>query len=791
MGGADSTLCHTEARWLVTRSFTRIGVTALLVTMAMVTPALAQFAKTPNKPPTLDAKLTIGHGHVAPGGASPLAISLDIPSGWHIYSPILLDTGLPTEVHFELPDGFSVEPVRFPTPYLGEAAELEYLGYSGAAVLLTTLHVADDAAAGKTHTLRAKVSALVCQDNGSCIPVEANAKLDVPIDAAPAERVNAELFEQAADELPKPLAEAPYLGGSRLIATHRDIPIGATGELILELKVQAGHHVNDREPGAEGLIPTRLFVEQVDGVTFDYEKQRWPTPQTSEIEFIGKVRHQSGDVVVRTPFTISDKNFTPGPVRLRALIQYQTCTDAGQCFAPAMAEAEVTFHVVPADAAAVRIDDPLVTAATSTEPNAGPRRKLPPLGTILLVLINAFIGGIILNVMPCVLPVISLKIFGFIQQAGESPARRFALGVTYGLGILASFAVIGGLMAFFLPGEGWGTLIMQNPTAIIALSVVVVAFGLSMLGVFEFQLPGFAMNAASDASSREGFGGAFFHGVLATALATPCTAPFLGAALGALASMPRPLMFAGILTVGIGLAFPYVLLTAVPGWVRFIPKPGPWMVTLKEIMGFVLLAVPLWLLAVLQHLDEGLLFVGLSILLGVGVACWLIGRITPRTSTAGAWGHWLSAISVICVAWLAGDFFFNFEGKIDWQAWEPGIAQRLADQGDLVYVDYTASWCLTCQTNKRAVLETDTVSGRFQELGVTAIKADFTSRDSAMLAELQAHDRLGVPLNLIYPRHRPDTPIVLPEVLTTSLVLDALDDAAQSSTPAVESASLP
>lgn len=420
---------------------------------------------------------------------------------------------------------------------------------------------------------------------------------------------------------------------------------------------------------------------------------------------------------------------------------------------------------------------------------------------IAQVFFLAFLGGIILNIMPCVLPVVSLKIFGFVNQAGESRKRVLIMGLVYAGGILTSFIPLAFLLIALQ--AVWGGVVMQNPVALILLSGLMVALGLSMLDVFEIRLPGFAADAAgSAAGTREGYGGAFLNGVLTTILATPCTGPYLGAALGALAQFSAPTAFLGLMTVGAGLAFPYVLLSAFPDWLKLLPKPGKWMITFKHVMGLVLLAVPLWLLWVVARGYGGELIHGaLIFLFAVGIAAWLWGKIGLNTSTGQSASIITTSVVLLLAGWYIGPKYFGRLGSpvdddavvadrgddaapdaatIRWHPWEDGLAEMLASNGEVVYVDYTADWCITCQANKLGVLHTAPVAERFKELGVVAIKADITRPRPDIQAEIRAHGRNGVPLNLIYRANEPDHPIVLPEVLTRQLVLEKLDEAART-----------
>lgn len=742
--------------------------------------SLSLLAMVPQQPaPAFSATLHAASSAVAPGGSVELAVEINLSAPWHIYHPILLDTGIPTTVSFDLPPGFRIDPLRFPVPKAATTGDLRYLGFEGKVIVLTRLHAPADAKAGAEAELKAVVKGLACIE--ACVPVQASASLRLPV-ASGGVAQNQKLFDEARAKLPAPLAEAPYLEGSRLVASHKRIPVSGKGEVALVIKVREGHHIQDRDPGVEGLIPTELFLGGTDGILFD--KPRWPPAKVRDLPGFGNVREQSGEFAIRIPFEVADAKFEPRVVRLPALISYQTCTDAGQCFPPEHAEAFVEFEVVAAGQPEERTDEAVFrtpppaddSAAAETVARLGGRGGAASWAYVYLL---CFLGGIVLNVMPCVLPVIAVKVLGFAQQAGEERGRVFAMGLVYALGILASFAPLAIFMVKF--GAGWGG-IMQNATFVTILAAAVFAFALSMLNVFEFQVPGFALQAAGEVSQKEGYGGAFLNGVLTTVLATPCTGPFLGAATGLLLQLPPVAMGVGVMMIGAGLAIPYVLLSAFPAWLTILPRPGRWMNTFKELVGFTLVLVVLWLLTIVHSLTNvSHLYATLLLLCGVAVACWMLGKLHAGASAMRSLATWLGAIGVVIATWF-GSFSFFGSGwdKIPWREWEPGLAEKLSAEGYTVYVDYTADWCTSCQLNKRWVLETNAIRSAFARLGVVALHADWTKFDERITRELQKHERNGVPLNVVFPAGKPEAPIRLPELLTKRAVLSALESAGPS-----------
>ena len=741
--------------------------TLLLPLIVLLQPGAAQSL------PQLELSLKAAHETIQPGGESELALELRIPEGWYIYHPLILDAGSPTTITFDLPDGVSIGELRFPAPSIGEEQKQAYLALEEEAILVTKVRLAEGVGLEPLE-LTATVHAQARAER--TIELEAQASLTLAVSEQEPVPANQELFEDAHYYLPQTLGQADYVQGSRLLVSHTQVPVGGKALIAAIIRVKPRHHIQDRDPGVENLIPSRLFIESRAGLEFG--QQIWPKPHISQSASLGKVREQLGEFIIQVPFEITAADFQPGPVRLRVLFHYQCCSDAGTCFPPNMAAGFVEFEVVPAGTPAVKNNDPAIEKLATQTHDAATSAEIPS-PNLLLVFLGAFVGGVILNIMPCVLPVITLKIFGFVQQAGDDRGRIFRMGLTYTAGIMASFAVLA--VAMVTAGLAWGGL-MQQPGFLIGLSAVVFAFALSLLGVFELQLPGMALNVAGEASSKEGYGGAFLNGILTTLLATPCVGPFLGSAIGVLTQMPPLLAGAGIMVVGLGLATPYVLLTAFPGWLRFLPKPGPWMVSFKQIVGFVLLAVVVWLVSILITMVEDGAIVGLlGMLCMVGVGCWLLGKINLRAGPGRAARLWIAAlVLMVGGGWTSFWIFGEGDNKIPWQKWEPGIAPRLAAEGYTVYVDYTADWCLTCQWNKAMVLETTRIADELEQLGVYPIKAEFTQGSKPMQQELQKHGRNGVPLNIVIPAGKPDDAIILPEVLTKQIVLDALKKAGRS-----------
>ena len=360
---------------------------------------------------------------------------------------------------------------------------------------------------------------------------------------------------------------------------------------------------------------------------------------------------------------------------------------------------------------------PPVTAASTRTPSP----VNPDAHSLAGFLLFGFLGGLILNVMPCVLPVIALKIFGFIKQAGESPAKILRLGLAFVAGIFAWFLALAALViAFKAAGHelNWAFQ-FQHPGFLVAMIVIIFTFALNLLGLFEIMLPGRAQTRVVDLSAREGYGGAFLHGVFATLMATPCTAPFLGPTLGFALAQRAATVFAMFAAIAAGMSAPYLALAARPQWLRFLPRPGLWMVRVKQALGLLLLGTVAWLGTVLWAQQHG---------------------VRPPFA--------------------------------------PQLARALAED-KIVFVDFTADWCVNCKVNEKLVLNSDAVREAFQKNHVTLLKADWTKGDADITALLKKFNRAGVPLYVVYPpASAKREPIVLPEVITAKIVLDALAAAA-------------
>jgi thiol:disulfide interchange protein DsbD len=408
-------------------------------------------------------------------------------------------------------------------------------------------------------------------------------------------------------------------------------------------------------------------------------------------------------------------------------------------------------------------------------------------GSLAKFLLFGFLGGFILNLMPCVLPVISLKIFGFIQHAGQDRKRILRSGLAFIAGIFAWFIGLA-LLLIMLKSAGreitWAFQ-FTNPYFVLFMSAVVLVFALNLFGVFEISLPQAANRGLLGWTAREGDAGSFFQGVFATVLATPCTAPFLGTALGFAFTQSGWMILLMFLAIAAGMSSPYLLLSAQPAWLGLLPKPGPWMVHVKQLMGFLLLATLLFLLWVLgaQRGVDAILWAS-CFLLALSVACWMKGAFLGPTASLTA--RIVSIVLALLLVLGSGYYFIGEKFRAtklsssenltqgDWQPFTPQRLENELKQGHAVFVDFTAAWCLTCKFNEASVLESSAVRDAFRRHGIVKIKADWTNADPAITKILKQFGRPGVPMYVLYPGNNAE-PILFPELLTQSLILEKLE----------------
>jgi thiol:disulfide interchange protein len=498
-----------------------------------------------------------------------------------------------------------------------------------------------------------------------------------------------------------------------------------------------------------------------------------------------------------------------GQIVVSGYLGYQTCKNQGGCLPPQAVQFRANLQVESAEKNGeiplefVELKRPSRGAAGAT-PGAGSpkvaavgeikgyrdvaalaRANPAPTGKIdwasLFPVIGfSLLGGLILNLMPCVLPVIGLKVLSFAQQGGQSRGRIFLLNLWFAIGLLLVFVILATAAAF--ANLGWGQQFTYTWFKV-TMVVVVFAFALSFLGVWEVPIPGFAQGAASDKlQQHEGASGAFFKGIFTTLLATPCSGPFLGPVFGYTLTQPPTVTYLIFFSVGLGMASPYLVIGAFPGLVKWLPKPGAWMETFKQLMGFVLLGTVVYLFSTI---NSDWFIPTLALVMGVWLACWWIGRVPVYEETSKQVWAWIGGCAA---AALVGYLSFTFLGPVkhlyEWQTYAPDKIAALQAEGKTVMVDFTADWCLTCQANFRLAINTHRVKEVVEKKQIVPMLADWTDESEEIRQRLAELNSNSIPLLAIYPAGRPGEVVVLPDVISESQLLEALEKASPAtSTP--------
>ena len=673
------------------------------------------------------AELLADMDAVVPGKRFTVGLLLRMAPAWHTYWKFSGDAGLPTELKWKLPAGWKIGEIQWPIPLKTiDPGDIQTYGYENEVLLMQEI-TPPTTFDGSPVKLSADASWLVCER--ICIPGGATLQLELPVSTSN-QPANAELFARYRRLLPQnwPGANAAKPDWSRAGSD-------------LRLKVASDSLAN---------YPAVDF---------------FPLPEESTVVGHPKIESRNkNEIVFRIPIESSEKELSS----MAGLVVFAKQPNG---------EDRSAWQMTSATAGAqTRLSASL--SATAPAPARG----------IFTFLLFGFIGGVILNLMPCVLPVISLKIFGFIQQAGQSRQKILRSGIAFTIGIFAWFIVLA-LLLIALKGAGrdvtWGGFQFTNAYFVLVLSGIVLVFALNLFGVFEISLPQSMTRSLLSTTERKDLLGSFFQGVFATVLATPCTAPFLGTALGFAFTQSSIIILSIFIAIAAGMSAPYLLLSAQPAWLRFLPRPGPWMLHVKQFMGFLLLATLLFLLYVLgaQRGLEGAIWAS-CFLLAISVACWMKGSFVVPTSSAAKRSVTLALMVVLVFAsgiYFIGNKFHSSniasaDSRLqgDWQAFTPVRLQRELEQGRSVFVDFTAAWCLTCKFNEASVLESAEVREAFQRHGIVKLKADWTNGDPVITKLLQHFGRPGVPLYVLY-LGKNEEPIVFPELLTKSILLDKLE----------------
>ena len=556
--------------------------------------------------------------------------------------------------------------------------------------------------------------------------------------------------------------------------------------VTIDIVIPENWHVNANVAADEFLKPSSVEIA-ARGIEFG--EPVWPEPikeYNQVLEFENLVFR--GHFQVKIPIKAVEDGYDS--LTTNATFHYQAC-DNSICLAPASVDIRIGSRSGGKTSTTLKKNDE-GTASPEVNTNKNNFEGQEGAASIALLLFFAFVGGIILNLMPCVLPVLSLKLFSLIKQAGESRGRLVALGISTTAGILASFWTLAGIVAAIKAGggiAGWG-MQFQSPGFIAFMVIILTAFAMSFLGAFEVWLPGSATTKMDAAGHKAGLGGAFFTGALLVLLSTPCSAPFLGTAMGFAFTASTPVLFLFFTAAGLGLALPYLLVSAFPAVLKVFPKPGKWMVTLQKAMGILLIATVAWLLWVVNEQAGG---TGTAIFASIAVLSaalsFAIGKFAPPgVAFSREAGAFVAAIAVLSAAWFAfaapryeQSLQERFEARASqqvldggWYRYSPELVAEFAKAGKTVFIDVSADWCLTCKANEAAVLDRKDFRKMLDSAGVIRIKADWTRETPEVNALLKSMGKSGVPAYAIYPKGDANKQIVLPELLTSGLILEAI-----------------
>jgi len=674
-----------------------------------------------------------------------LGLQISHAPDWHTYWKNAGDSGMPTELHWTLPPGVLAGDIAWPLPRKIPIGQLANYGYDGTVLLPVPLIITPDykpSPLADSLEIGLKATWLVCRQE--CIPQDGEFSLKLPLRSSTAlhgAAFEAALASQPA-ELPGQHAITLADGGRRLALRVTGLPAAVRGQVLELFPETPNIVVTAARLAAPGeAAGERSWSQRWDGETW------------------------TADVPV-------------SPDRAEAPARMPLVLVAGERGWRVTAPVDGAW---PALAPVAAMSPALEAALAANAANAGaapPAGATPaPAGTLALALLGALVGGLVLNLMPCVFPVLAIKVLGFTQHAEDRRAHRLG-GLAYTLGVVLSFLALGALMlALRAAGQqlGWGFQ-LQSPAVVAALTVLFTVIGLNLAGVFEFGQ--FVPSRAATLEARHPTVNSFLTGMLAVAVASPCTAPFMGASLGLAVGLPALQALAVFGAIGFGMALPYLAASWWPAVARLLPKPGMWMDTFKKFMAFPMFGTAVWLLWVLGQ-QTGIDGAGalLALLVALALVLWALGlrgrsRLLLASVALVVGGFLAVAIGPNVIKAAIPSALAAAEPGARWQPWSPERVQTALGDGRPVFVDFTAAWCVTCQYNKKTTLANDEVLQAMDGAKVQTFRADWTRRDAAITAELTRLGRSGVPVYLLQAPGKP--PIVLSEILSVADVKDAL-----------------
>ena len=712
-----------------------------VMTFSVQAQGLSDRAETPQ----VKAQLVASVANVSPGAEIYLGVNQKIIPHWHTYWINPGDSGNATTIEWTLPDGATASDIIWPAPSRFSMGPITNYAYENDITLLTKVTVPANAVPGEQFKAQALVDWLVCEEE--CIPQQVELALELPVVAA------GEPTGAGDPRIDEALARLPVASPWDIRASQSAINTGTgQGELKIHIALTEAQLAQVQDiwfyPYDWGRIQQsgEQLRKPVDGgVELTIKTGEAPLKQGEELAGVLVITEQSGE---------------------RSAGEQSTGEhSAAQKIARGF---EVKTSLQPA-----------VAITTSS------------IGFITALLL-ALAGGVILNLMPCVFPVLSIKALSLVSHANQSATEIRLQGFVYTLGVLASFAVLALLLIVLKAGGaqiGWGFQ-FQSPLFVLAMAYLMFAVGLSLSGVFF--VGGSIAGVGSSLTEKPGYSGSFFTGVLATIVATPCTAPFMAAALGYALAQPAVKLLAIFLSLGLGLALPYLLLTSWPRLQRWLPRPGVWMERAKQFLAFPMYAAAIWLVWVLaQQAGINSIVIALGGMLLIALAAWLYDSTLTssdrvrRLGTGSALALVLLSLSTgylgvntsVATAGLAASNATTADGKSTEKNWEPFSEARLAEllnEGKPVFLNFTASWCISCLVNERVALSDASVKTTFNDNGITYLKGDWTKRDLEITNFLKKFNRSGVPLYVFYPAGKAGEPAELPQILTPDIVISAV-----------------
>ena len=741
-------------------------------------------------------------------GRGRLHVEANIGDGWHLYSTTQKKGGpTPTKIAVLGPEGVKVqgafEPDVPPKSSLSTVWENLMVEEHEGKVVWTAGIELPSAMVQSHGPIEVKFDGLTCQTDGSCIPVS--------------ERLTASY----AGTFQAPVAGEEFRDGNYPVAWKVELSPGTASpgsqvELRITATPEPPYHVYASSI-TDSKNATNLVLTQLGGLTAAAPQSSTAAVAKTMGPGIGEIRYHEGSVTWTIALQVPP-NASEGESLLRGMVGYQACTETS-CLQPKGLSFEGSLRIgatlsdvpVPLAMKVLKHRDVLEQAVAhqrigkfdagtnegtqeNNEPASAPAVTLdPPKYSLGMILGMALVGGLILNLMPCVLPVIGLKMLALVKGAGDDHRKVFSHNLFYSLGLLSVFWVLAGVAIFVRwkwgSSFGWGQQFSYFEFRF-ALTLLVFAMALSFLGTWELPIPGFASGTASQKlQQHEGAAGSFFKGVFTTILATPCSGPYLGAVFGfTLGASPMVILLV-FTTVGFGMALPFLMIGLVPQLVYWLPRPGAWMETLKQLMGFLLLGTVAFLFSGFGNDQRVPVFVTL---IGVWFACWMVGRVPLWDTLNRRLVAWVGGVtSAAAIGFLAFSFLGPAPAVVQWQPYDPARLAQLQAEGRTVMVDFTAEWCLNCKLNYKMALNTEATANQLAALGAVPMIADWTEPSDLVQDALNRLQSNSIPILAIYPAGKPNEPIILRDIVTQQEVLDALQMAGPSKRGAAEDAVRP